>query len=240
MTSYMTILADPPWQYKQPLKMRDGVKRASKDQYPTMTVDQIMLLGQSHNGPEDAMRAGQRRGAPYRTIANHRIHDVALLGLWITAPMLLAGIHNLVCQHWGFEPKQIIPWIKGRMEIRYHEKVIAARHLMSLREVMMLSQPCLVMQPGMGALTRGVAEYLILATRGNYTRYVKSHSENGLLLGYDDAVIVAPKRRHSQKPDAQYGLLERLFQGPRLELFARGRRPGWKSWGNQVSKRRAA
>lgn len=42
------------------------------------------------------------------------------------------------------------------------------------------------------------------------------------------------KREHSRKPDEQYQLIEECSPGPRLELFARGNRAKWSSWGNQV------
>jgi N6-adenosine-specific RNA methylase IME4 len=47
--------------------------------------------------------------------------------------------------------------------------------------------------------------------------------------------ILAPRMRHSEKPDAVMLALEKLF-GPvrRLELFARRHRPGWTCWGNQL------
>jgi N6-adenosine-specific RNA methylase IME4 len=34
------------------------------------------------------------------------------------------------------------------------------------------------------------------------------------------------RRKHSQKPDEQYERIERLVDGPYLEMFARQRRPG--------------
>jgi site-specific DNA-methyltransferase (adenine-specific) len=46
---------------------------------------------------------------------------------------------------------------------------------------------------------------------------------------------MSPVRAHSQKPDEQYGLIERLMGDlPRIELFARQRWPGWDSWGDEV------
>lgn len=42
-------------------------------------------------------------------------------------------------------------------------------------------------------------------------------------------------RRHSEKPELVYDLIELSFLGPRLELFARRRRQGWDAWGDQVS-----
>ncbi|WP_426163041.1 MT-A70 family methyltransferase [Sandarakinorhabdus sp. DWP1-3-1] len=53
-------------------------------------------------------------------------------------------------------------------------------------------------------------------------------------------LIVEPVREHSRKPDRVYGDIEALFDGPYLELFARQRRAGWSSWGNDVDKFEAA
>lgn len=51
------------------------------------------------------------------------------------------------------------------------------------------------------------------------------------------SVIEAPRRMHSQKPDQMYGLFEKMypaFKGHFVELFARNKRDGWASWGNEV------
>ena len=47
--------------------------------------------------------------------------------------------------------------------------------------------------------------------------------------------IITPRRAHSQKPDEQYERIERLFDGPYLELFARTPRAGWTSWGEEIN-----
>jgi len=49
-------------------------------------------------------------------------------------------------------------------------------------------------------------------------------------------LIVAKVREHSRKPEEQYGLIERLFPGPRCELFSREWRQGWSMWGNEMGK----
>ena len=41
-------------------------------------------------------------------------------------------------------------------------------------------------------------------------------------------------KRHSEKPDASYELIEAVSPGPRLELFARRKRGDWHTWGNEV------
>ncbi|MEH6630186.1 MAG: MT-A70 family methyltransferase [Halopseudomonas aestusnigri] len=48
--------------------------------------------------------------------------------------------------------------------------------------------------------------------------------------------IFAKRREHSRKPDEAYPLIENLFKGPYVELFARQQRPGWDAWGNQTDK----
>ncbi len=47
-------------------------------------------------------------------------------------------------------------------------------------------------------------------------------------------LIATRKREHSRKPDEQYDVIESCSPGPYLELFARGTRKNWASWGNQA------
>lgn len=49
-------------------------------------------------------------------------------------------------------------------------------------------------------------------------------------------VIKTRKREHSRKPDEIYENIEACSPGPYLELFARGQRPGWTSWGDQADE----
>ena len=43
-----------------------------------------------------------------------------------------------------------------------------------------------------------------------------------------------PLRRHSQKPEEFYQLVESLCPGSKLEMFARQKREGWMSHGNRI------
>jgi N6-adenosine-specific RNA methylase IME4 len=47
-------------------------------------------------------------------------------------------------------------------------------------------------------------------------------------------LLATRKREHSRKPDEQYELIEACSPGPFLELFARGTRKGWATWGSQA------
>ncbi len=79
---------------------------------------------------------------------------------------------------------------------------------------------------GTGYIFRNASEPLLVGTRGRPP--VLSRGVRGL--------IVAPVREHSRKPDEVYTQAERLYPGPRVELFARQRRPGWDCWGNETDK----
>jgi N6-adenosine-specific RNA methylase IME4 len=48
--------------------------------------------------------------------------------------------------------------------------------------------------------------------------------------------IASRKREHSRKPDEQYAIIEACSPGPWIELFARGRRENWVSWGDEACR----
>lgn len=43
-----------------------------------------------------------------------------------------------------------------------------------------------------------------------------------------------PRGRHSEKPQQFFSLVESASPGPYMEMFARKRRLGWDSWGNEI------
>jgi N6-adenosine-specific RNA methylase IME4 len=49
-------------------------------------------------------------------------------------------------------------------------------------------------------------------------------------------VVLEPVREHSHKPTEVYRRIERFCAGPRIELFARERRPGWVGWGDEIDR----
>lgn len=49
-------------------------------------------------------------------------------------------------------------------------------------------------------------------------------------------VLREPATKHSKKPTCAYEMLEDMFpDAQKIELFARNTRPGWDSWGKEVS-----
>lgn len=82
---------------------------------------------------------------------------------------------------------------------------------------------------GVGFYFRNTTELLLFGTRGKNART--------LAPGRRQVNIVkTQKREHSRKPDELYDIIEQCSRGPFLEMFARGSRPGWATWGNQADQ----
>jgi len=82
---------------------------------------------------------------------------------------------------------------------------------------------------GVGFYFRNTTEILLFGTRGKDART--------LAPGRSQVnIIKTMKREHSRKPDEQYDLIEACSPGPFLEMFARGPRKGWTTWGNQAEE----
>lgn len=82
---------------------------------------------------------------------------------------------------------------------------------------------------GVGFYFRNVTELILFGVRGKNARTL---SPGRTQVNY----VGTRKREHSRKPDEQYDLIEACSPGPFLEMFARGVRPGWQSWGNQADE----
>jgi N6-adenosine-specific RNA methylase IME4 len=76
-----------------------------------------------------------------------------------------------------------------------------------------------------GFYNYGAHELLCVATKGSCLPI-----EGSLVR----SVIEAKRREHSRKPDEVYALIEAMYDGPYVELFARNERTGWASWGDEI------
>lgn len=79
---------------------------------------------------------------------------------------------------------------------------------------------------GIGSWLRGQTEHCLFAARGNPTVNLTSQT----------TVLHGPVRAHSQKPDEFYEMVETLCPGNRVDVFARTRRPGWATFGDEVPR----
>jgi N6-adenosine-specific RNA methylase IME4 len=80
--------------------------------------------------------------------------------------------------------------------------------------------------PGMGWYVNTKHEFLLIGA-GRSTPHPKVKL---------DSVVTAPVSKHSKKPEEFYALIEQMYEGPYLELFARNKREGWERWGNEATQ----
>jgi len=85
---------------------------------------------------------------------------------------------------------------------------------------------------GVGFYFRNVTELILFGVKGKNARTLAPGRRQVNFLA-------TRKREHSRKPDEQYEIIETCSPGPFLELFARGTRKGWISWGNQADEKYA-
>jgi N6-adenosine-specific RNA methylase IME4 len=80
---------------------------------------------------------------------------------------------------------------------------------------------------GVGFYFRNVTELILFGVKGKNARTLAPGRRQVNLLS-------TRKREHSRKPDEQYAIIEACSSGPYFELFARGTRKDWVTWGHQA------
>lgn len=80
---------------------------------------------------------------------------------------------------------------------------------------------------GVGFYFRNTTELILFGVKGKNARTLAPGRRQV-------NIIRTMKREHSRKPDELYDIIEACSPAPRLELFARGSRKGWKTWGNEA------
>ena len=81
-------------------------------------------------------------------------------------------------------------------------------------------------QMGIGNYWRVSHEIMLLGIRGNAKRFNDKSLKSW---------VEASRTKHSAKPEAVRGMIEKASGGPYLELFGRSEVPGWTVFGNQIS-----
>jgi N6-adenosine-specific RNA methylase IME4 len=79
---------------------------------------------------------------------------------------------------------------------------------------------------GVGFYFRNTTEMILFGIRGRLRTLAPGRRQVN--------IVRTQKREHSRKPDELYEIVEACSPGPYLELFARGKRPRWDQWGNEV------
>jgi N6-adenosine-specific RNA methylase IME4 len=80
---------------------------------------------------------------------------------------------------------------------------------------------------GVGFYFRNVTEMVLFGVRGRNARTLAPGRRQVNLMA-------SRKREHSRKPDELYDIIEACSPEPWVELFARGRREGWKAHGDEA------
>jgi N6-adenosine-specific RNA methylase IME4 len=144
-------------------------------------------------------------------IKNLPIEDLAhsrgcRLFLWTTIPHLYIALQTMSL--WGFRYSSARVWCKL--------KAGADPTIIRMKDIAI----------GTGLEIRNDAEILLLGKRGKPPP--PAHKSRNM--------IFASRREHSRKPDCVRDEIAKYYAGPRIELFARSRAPGWDAWGNELDK----
>ena len=216
---FSVIVADPPWPFKDSLKMSD-VKRGAQANYDTMTMQEIREL-------------------PVEKACNP---DGAVLCLWVPGSLLQEGLDTM--KAWGFDHKQTYIWVKTvkykfkrftkwiKKSILKHPQIAYDKFAYDRAiKAVMTNLPNIDLVEelafGMGRLFRQSHEICLIGTRGSVYASLANKSQR--------SVCFAENLRHSAKPDDLQESLEAMFPKTRkLELFARRLRPGWTCLGNEI------
>lgn len=175
---FATILADPPWRFKNRTgKIAPEHRRLRR--YATLSLKELCAL-------------------PINQIAQPTSH----LYLWTPNALLPDGL--AVMKAWGYEYKANLVWHKVRKDGGSDGR-------------------------GVGFYFRNVTELLLFGIKGTTARTLNPGRRQVNLLS-------AARLEHSRKPEDFYGLIEACSRGPFVELFARGGRSGWSSWGDEASR----
>lgn len=142
--------------------------------------------------------------------------DESTLFLWTCWPKLDEAMRLI--ERWGFSYVTGIPWVKivpsKLNEIAQPDQVVKIRR-------------------GIGFWFQSTSELLLAARKGNLSP--GRTAQLGLLCG-SERQFYAPIGQHSVKPIGIHDYIEKFFDGPYLELFARERRAGWVSWGYELGQ----
>jgi N6-adenosine-specific RNA methylase IME4 len=184
--------------------------------FPCLVAD--VPLQFSSNSPA---RPGRNAMRHYRCLSAEElstlpVRDIAApdawLFFWATGPCLPLAFS--IIADWGFKYSgSAFVWIK--LHRAYDKNQL---RLLPIAET--------DLHTGLGHTTRKNAEFCLLARRGRPQRLAADVRE----------VVLEPVREHSRKPTEVYRRIERFCPGPRIDLFARERRPGWTSWGDEIGR----
>jgi len=215
MQQFQVIVADPPWSFKDTLKMSD-VARGASSNYNVMNLNDIKNL-------------------PIKDFADP---NGSILALWVPSSMLQEGLDTM--KAWGYTHKQTYVWVKTKKlpfknwvkeTVKHCGKIgflagIALKKALTEKTNQISFTDLLGF--GMGRLFRQSHEICLIGTNNN--KIYKSLQNKS-----QRSVCLAENLKHSAKPEDLQDSLDIMFPGvTKMELFARRLRQGWVCLGNEV------
>lgn len=186
-TAYATIVADPPWKYDDEMRKMKSTGGGAATKYSCLTLAEI---------------------AGFLSTEMIKVADDAHLWMWVTNAFVEEG--HRVARAWGFAPKTMATWVKGRLVVEKDGGTTLVQHI------------------AQGRYLRNSTEHVLFCARGKAIPRVRNIPTAFVYPGRWKG------RRHSEKPPVVHEWAERLFVGPRVELFARSRRDGWDAIGDEI------
>ena len=182
--------------------------KADPGQFQTIALDPPW----SETGGGKSKRGADRH---YPVLKTHEITAAILRSpLWRPAP---------ICHVWMWSTINHLPSalnVLKALGVRYVTHAVWAKG----SEVTVINdKPLYALEKlGLGQYFRCIHELLLFGAIGR-TKGLSSSVPS---------IFFAPRGRHSEKPDAAYDdVIRKISPGPRAELFARGPREGWHTWG---------
>jgi len=211
---YDLIVADPPFQFQDSLKMSD-VKRSSSSQYKVLKTKDIINLD-------------------VKSIAA----DNSVLALWVPSAMLSDGLETM--NAWGFQQKQTWIWVKTKVDPLYplvkrfrkglynYQRLSFKTTINIVKEIVEDFDLNSILNFNLGRTFRQTHELCLIGTRGKVSKLLKNKSQRSVFVG--PALPI-----HSEKPEELQDRLEKMYPGVKsLEMFSRRLRPGWTCVGLEL------
>lgn len=220
MDKYQIIVADPCWDFSDQLK-HSSTKRGAKSNYDTLSLDVIKSL-------------------KIKEIADPK---GSVLALWVPSSLLNHGLE--VMKAWGYDFKQIYVWVKCKKKPieKLKKKILkelksskaSKKELLEKISQMMDEEDILndSLGFGLGRLFRQTHEIALIGIN-NTAIYKKLKNKS------QRSVSMYMNEKHSKKPEMLQDSLELMFPGSvlekmnKIEIFARRRREGWETLGNEI------
>jgi N6-adenosine-specific RNA methylase IME4 len=219
---FTAIVADPPWAFQDRgtrlAPSYEGRQRKGRRHYETLTLKEICDLSVANICADDAylflwIPTALRESKCYMIETEERV--------WFTqrkseakeaskdannAIYTMDGYHNAVMEAWGF--------------------TLTGAEIVWVKGRLDVEERKLKLRIGGGHYVRNAHETCLIGKRGKPVR-----KDKGV-----PSVVVAPRETHSTKPDKFYAMVERLCDGPYVDLYGRRLRQGWTVWGDQVEE----